>query len=423
MRHLYSLVFYLLLPLVFLRLLYRSLREPGYRQAPWERLGFAQRRAGSQEGLLWVHAVSAGEMVAAAPLVERLLAEGRPCLVTNMTPTGRARCQSLLGDRVQNCYAPYDLPGSVRRFLRRMQPEALIVIDTELWPNIMACCARQGVRRLLVNGRLSARSAARYARLPSLSRPMMAALDALGVQTEAQAARFIALGARPEKVQVTGSIKFDGKAPKGLAAKTAALRKRLCGLPALLGASTHPGEEAALLAAYGRLAAKHPQLALILAPRHTQRTAEVRQLIAAAGHESLLFSKGGALASAKAGRRPVLLVDVMGELDACYAVSDLAFVGGSLAPVGGHNLLEAVRGGAAVLMGPHLHNLDDIATQFIDAKAMTVVQSAEDLAEALARLLNAPASRKAMAKRALAILARNQGALERTLALVNNSPG
>ena len=417
MRHLYSLAFYLLLPLVFLRLLYRSLREPGYRQAPWERLGFAPRPAGRQEGLLWVHAVSAGEMVAAAPLIERLLAEGRPCLVTNMTPTGRARCRSLLGARVQNCYAPYDLPGSVRRFLRRVQPEALIVIDTELWPNIMACCARQGVRRLLVNGRLSARSAARYARLPSLSRPMMAALDALGVQTEAQAQRFIALGARPERVAVTGSIKFDGKAPKGLAAKTAALRKRLGAGPALLGASTHPGEEAALLAAYGRLAAKHPQLTLILAPRHTQRTAEVRQLIAAAGHEPLLFSK-----ESKAGKRPVLLMDVMGELDACYAVSDLAFVGGSLAPVGGHNLLEAVRGGAAVLMGPHLHNLDDIATQFIDAKAMTVVQSAEDLAEALARLLNAPASRKAMAKRAQAVMARNQGALERTLALVN-SPG
>ncbi|MGI9322814.1 MAG: 3-deoxy-D-manno-octulosonic acid transferase, partial [Pseudomonadales bacterium] len=248
LRHLYSLLFYLLSPLVLLRLLYRSLREPDYRRAPLERLGFFQTKATGP--VLWIHAVSAGEMNAAAPLVKRLLALGHNCLVTNTTPAGRERCQSLLGNvaegaaegSVENCYAPYDLPGSVKRFLRRNNPTALIIVDTELWPNMIHCCAERGIKTILVNGRLSAKSAAGYGRLRGLSARMMGSLDIVAVQTDAHAERFVALGAEASRVHVTGSIKFDGAAAMDAAAKAEALQARLgCPCCLLLAASTHPG--------------------------------------------------------------------------------------------------------------------------------------------------------------------------------------
>lgn len=416
MRHLYSALFYLLVPFAFLRLLYLSIREPGYRRALPERLGYFRSKAAGQA--LWIHAVSAGEMVAAAPLVRRLLDQGQDCLVTNMTPAGRERCQALLGSEVENCYAPYDLPGSVKRFLRRNRPCGLVIIDTELWPNTIHQCTRQGIKTMLINGRLSAKSAAGYQRLRWLSAPMMAALTTLAVQTQAQADRFVALGAARGRVDVTGSIKFDGELPAALPGKLAALRQRLGTKRVLLAASTHPGEELPLLAAFNHLCHEFNDLALIIAPRHVHRTPGLVKLIQAQGQEPLLFSQGGAL-----GSRQVMLVDAMGELDACFALAEVAFIGGSLVDLGGHNLLEAVRADAAVVMGRHLRNIEDLAGQFIDAGGMLVVQDAQGLTEALSSLVGSEAQRAEMVARAKEVLAANQGALDRALALIERNLG
>lgn len=397
-----------------LRLLVRSIREPGYRRNLAQRFGsFRSRSAGD---VIWIHAVSAGETIAAVPLIEKLLARGHHCLVTNMTPTGRERVASLLGDRVENCYAPYDLPGAVRRFLLNNRPKLLIVIDTELWPNMLHISHGSGVPTALVNGRLSARSAARYAKFPGMTHELLQNLDLLCVQTTPQAERFLALGARTERLQVTGSIKFDAlsAADDG---KLSLMSKLVDGRQLLLGASTHAGEEVALLEAFQQLHAEDSQRLLVLAPRHSPRVPEVVQLCGEAGFDAALFSETDLGLNADSMPRlsaDILIIDVMGELDAFFRLAPVAFVGGSLAPVGGHNLLEAVRADAAVIMGPHLDNIDDIARQFEEAGAMKIVQDSDDLTAALVELYGDPSKANAMANAASEVFTANRGALGRS---------
>ncbi len=412
-RFLYSVFFYLAIPFVLLRLLIRSVREPGYRQDLLQRFGFFRSAAPGR--LIWVHAVSAGETVAAVPLVKKLLAAGHPCLVTNMTPTGRGRVRALLGGQVENAYAPYDLPGSVNRFLRRNKPRLLITIDTELWPNILAACKKQAIKTALVNGRMSSRSAAAYSRLPKLSRTTLASIDLIAVQTREHAQRFAGLGANPARIAVTGSIKFDGEFPGGFASSLEQARQLTGGRPVLLGASTHAGEEEALLRVMPALQSQVRDILLVLAPRHTHRCGRVTRLCERMGYPARLFSlseDGPGLDDS------VLILDEMGRLESFFPVARLAFIGGSLVPVGGHNFLEAVRAGTAVLMGPHLDNIEDIAGQFIDRDAMRLVRNQDELSKEVIELMTNEGRVRGLVESANQVLAANQGSLGRVVDLL-----
>jgi 3-deoxy-D-manno-octulosonic-acid transferase len=380
-RLLYSAIFYLLIPFVLLRLLKRSLKEPGYRAGILERFGFF--RSKNPGKLVWIHAVSAGETIAAAPLVQSLLGQGYVCLVTSMTPTGRERVKALLAGEVEDCFVPYDLPGSINRFLRNNEPRMLITIDTELWPNMIEACAQRGVPTLLANGRLSSRSAKGYRRIKPLIVPMLRSMSLLAVQTPQHKDRFVSLGADASKVHVTGSVKFDAVLARGYVDRLNRSRRLVAGRPILLGASTHDGEEAVLLSLLPALQELIPDFLLVLAPRHTYRCDQVRRALESMGQSVVSFSDSRDVAPTD----QVFLVDVMGELDALFELASVAFVGGSLVPVGGHNFLEAVRAGTPTVMGSHLDNIEDIARQFIDGRAIMIVRDVQELQQVVVNLM------------------------------------
>ncbi len=412
-RYVYSLLFYLALPAAFLRLLFRSRREVMYRHRLRERFGFCDPV--TSERPIWVHAVSAGETNAVAPLVERLLAQGLPVLLTNMTPTGRARARALFGERVQNAYAPYDLPGAVCRFLDRSKPQALVIVDTELWPNMIHEAARRGIRILLVNARLSERSARRYGWIPSLVGPMLSRIDVVACQTAAQGERFVALGLPANQLEVTGSIKFDIRLPKDLDERVRRIRQKASGRKLILAASTHLGEEQMVLDAFRTQCT--PAELLVLAPRHPHRADEVERLCERAGQSVVRHSSDSPVA---AGTR-VLLLDTMGELIYFFAASDVAFVGGSLVPVGGHNPIEPAAVGVPFVMGPHLFNIDDIATEFVSRGAMLVVHSVDELGGAFRRILDDSEFGGSLIESATKLLNANRGVLDRVEKLVLNT--
>ncbi|MFF7706332.1 lipid IV(A) 3-deoxy-D-manno-octulosonic acid transferase [Pseudomonas sp. NPDC007930] len=417
-RTLYSLLFNLGLPLIFLRLWWRGLKNPAYRARVGER--FALGLPALPPGCLWVHAVSVGESIAAAPLVRRLLAEypGRTVLVTCMTPTGSERIQALFGGepRVRHCYLPYDLPWAVGRFLTRTRPSLAVVMETELWPNYVHQCARRGIPVALANARLSARSAKGYARVPKLTGPMLAELNLIAVQTQAEAERFLALGARPEALQVTGSIKFDLSVDPALPARAAEQRAQWQAgeRPVWIAASTREGEDALVIAAHQRLLATAPDALMILVPRHLERFNSAAAQLSEAGLSYVRRSSGEPVQAST----QVLLGDSMGELLFLYALADIAFVGGSLVPTGGHNLLEPAALARPLLSGPHLFNFLEIAAQLRQAQALEVVDNAEALGDALRRLVELPQTAERMGAAGLAVMQANRGALERLVGLL-----
>ncbi|EMD99557.1 3-deoxy-D-manno-octulosonic acid transferase [Pseudomonas stutzeri] len=413
-RTLYTLLFHLGLPLVLLRLLWRAWRAPAYSRRIGERFAFGLPPL--RPGGIWVHAVSVGESIAAAPMIRQLMTRypQLPITVTCMTPTGSERIQALFGDSVQHCYLPYDLPWAAARFLDRVQPKLAVVMETELWPNHIHQCARRGIPVALANARLSERSARGYARFARLTAPMLAELSLIAVQTEAEADRFRQLGARRECVEVTGSIKFDLTIDPVLLERAAALRAQWEARqrPLWIAASTHAGEDEIVLAAHRQLLARHPQALLILVPRHPERFAAVAELCRKEGFASVRRSQGEAVGAGI----DVLVGDTMGELLFLYALADVAFVGGSLVPNGGHNLLEPAALGKPVLSGPHLFNFLEIAAQLRDAGALWEVSNAAELASAVDALWSDPAMIKLMRNAGLDVLKANQGALERLLA-------
>ncbi|MCY1282697.1 3-deoxy-D-manno-octulosonic acid transferase [compost metagenome] len=414
-RHLYSLLFHLGLPLVGVRLFLRSRQAPAYARRIGER--FACGLPPLKPGGIWVHAVSVGESIAAAPMIRALLERHPelPITVTCMTPTGSERIRALFAGepRIQHCYLPYDLPWTAARFLDRVRPTLAVIMETELWPNHIHQCARRGIPVALANARLSARSARGYARFAALTRPMLAEMSWLAVQTEAEAERFRQLGARPQRVTVTGSIKFDLHLDPSLGERAAALRDAwgASARPLWIAASTHAGEDEIILDAHRRLLERHPEALLILVPRHPERFAAVHALCQAHHFATRRRSTGEAVQAAT----QVLLGDTMGELLFLYALADLAFVGGSLVATGGHNLLEPAALGKPVLSGPHLFNFLEIAAQLREAGALQEVADAEALAAALLRLWGEPAAAQTMSAAGLAVLHANQGALDRLL--------
>ena len=412
-RTLYTLILHLALPFIFLRLSWRAWRAPAYGQRIGER--FAIGLPAFRGGGIWIHAVSLGESIAAAPLIRELLARHPelPITVTCMTPTGSERIQALFGERIQHCYLPYDLPWACARFLDRLQPKLAVIMETELWPNHIHACHGRGIPVALANARLSERSARGYARFARLTGPMLGELDLIAAQTEVEAERFRQLGARPTCVEVTGSIKFDLSIDAELPRRAAELRDRwgAAGRPVWIAASTHAGEDEVMLQAHRQLLDEHPEALLILVPRHPERFDQVFELCRREGFATVRRSTE----EVPGAEVQVLLGDTLGELLFLYALADLALVGGSLIANGGHNLLEPAALGKPLLSGPHLFNFLEIAAQLRGAGDLLEVEDAAQLHAALRMLFADPAQAQQRAEAGLAVMRANQGALTRLL--------
>jgi len=419
MRLLYSFLLYLVTPLVLVYLFLRGLRGGGYRDRWSERFGRfdAPVTPPGTAGAILVHAASLGEVNAAAALLRelRLRFPLRPLFISTVTPAGSARVRELLGGDTFHIFAPLDLPGAVRRFYDRLAPDLLVVMETEIWPNLFGEAARRGIPIVIANARISPRSLGRYRRLRGFTAQVLRQVSAIGAQSEADAARLREIGAPSERLTVTGNLKFDVRLDPGLPGYGAALRRAWgVGRPTVLGGSTHEGDERPLLQAFRGLLPDFPEALLLLAPRRPERFARAAQLARDAGLQVALRSAGLEL---PAGTQ-CLVIDSMGELPMFYAACDVAFVGGSLEPHGGHNVLEAAALARPVLVGPHTFNFEDITRRLADAGAAWRVTDAADLEAALRRLLAEPALREEMGEAGRRELETGQGALDRTLALI-----
>ena len=385
MRYIYSLITYLLLPFVVLKLCWSSLRNPDYRRRWPERFGFI---AGNHDRpVIWVHAVSVGEVQAAVPLINRLLDRypDHEIVITTMTPTGARTVQQRFGQAVTHYYLPYDIAWAVRRFLHRLRPAILIIMETEIWPNLFYYARRQAVPVVLVNARMSSRSAAGYARFPSLTRSTLNQINLVAAQGREDARRLIALGSNPDSTVVTGNLKFDIKLPHSIREQAEVLRRGLSvNRPVWIAASTHEGEEKLVLDAFSTVLETVPDCLLLIAPRHPERFDRVADLCQRRGHRVVRRSESDPVGADTA----IYLIDTLGELPVCYAAADIAFVGGSLVPVGGHNMLEAASLGVPILTGPHFFNFMEITEVLRDAGAAWVVSGSGALARHVLMLID-----------------------------------
>ncbi len=420
MRFLYLAAVYLAAPLISAMLAWRGLRDRSYWRNFGERFGLGAPLASSP---IWVHAVSVGEVQAAAPLVAALRAHypRAPVLVTTFTPTGAARARALFHGAAEVRYLPFDLPGSVRRFLDRARPRLAVIVETELWPSLYRQCRLHRIPLVIASARLSRRSTDRYRRLGALFRETVAGAMVVAAQGEGDAERFRALGASAERTHVTGNLKFDFTLPPDVSARGKALREQYAPHgPVWVAGSTHGGlEEEAVLEAHRRVGTVHPGALLVLAPRHPNRFGEVaawleRQHV---GFVRRSQSSSPHLAEDAAN---VLLLDTLGELLYFYAAADVAFVGGSLAPVGGHNLLEPAALGLPVLTGPNNSNGEDVARLLLDCGAAEVVRDGAELGSRVAELLSNQSLRVGMGHRGRAAIDRNRGALEKLMTLIGS---
>lgn len=415
LRLVYDTLLYAFAPVALALTAARGLREPPYRDRLAERLGRTRLRF--DRAPIWIHAVSVGEVQAAAALVRALQksAPGLPILVTTATPTGAQRVQALFQAGVSHAYLPYDLPGAVRRFLDAVTPRVAIVMEREIWPNLFDECRRRGIAVVLASARLSERSARRHRRLRGLFGAVLARGVVVAAQTPADAERFQAIGAPPCNVHVTGNVKFDLEIPQELGAAGEALRHaQFPARPVWIAASTHEKEEDIVLEAHRQVCAARPEALLLLVPRHPPRFAQVRAWLKAGKVSFATRSMQERVTSDTA----VLLVDTLGELLMFYAAADVAFVGGSLVPIGGHNLLEPAALGRAILVGPHNFNAPEIAELLLGQGAARQVAAAAPLGTAVIELLNDSACASAMGARARAVVEANRGALARLLQLV-----
>lgn len=412
----YQCLLWIARPLVHLRLRLRARKEPDYGQRIAERFGHVPEGVG--RGYVWIHTVSAGESIAAAPFVAALADQHSdiPFLVTTMTPTGSEQVTTRLGERVDHCYAPYDFKDAVTRFFDRVQPRLLVLMETELWPNVIRTAAERDVPVVLVNARLSERSARGYQRLGRLVRDMLSRLDHVACQTPDHRDRFIGLGVAPQNITVTGSVKYDVSLPEDFDTRVAALLQRfnLGSAPVWIAASTHPGEEEAILAAHAGMRERIPGLRLILVPRHPVRCDDVQELV----------ERNGLSVVRQSAEHPddtqaeVILGDVMGTLQVLYGLAQVAYVGGSLVDVGGHNPIEAALVRVPVLCGPHQYNFIDVMHSLESAGALCTITSAEDLAQVAGNWLVNANARQQAGEAGFAVVEQNRGAQARIEALV-----
>ncbi|HHB92231.1 MAG TPA: 3-deoxy-D-manno-octulosonic acid transferase [Thioploca sp.] len=408
MRFIYTGIFYLIVPILLLRLLWRGVKAPAYWQRWPERFGFFS--ALPVKNCLWIHAVSMGEVQAAISMIQALQIKfpDYPILLTTMTPTGSQRVKKIFGDEVWHVYLPYDLPGSISRFLFRTKPSILILMETELWPNLLHAC--QNIPIVLANGRLSANSAKNYNYIAKLTRKMLANITIIAAQTKEDANRFIRLGADSNKVQVTGSIKFDTISPifeDSLRQQWGSNRK------VWIAASTHAGEEKTILEVFRKLKLEFKDLLLVLAPRHPERFDQVIKLCKQHGFNTVNRTKNNINTNID-----IYLVDTMGELAMLYTTGDIAFVGGSLVPVGCHNLLEPAIVGIPVIMGSYVFECAEICRELIEAKAANKIKNSEQLYQTVKLYLNNPKLAKKVGKNGQLFVQKNKGALQRLLNII-----
>jgi 3-deoxy-D-manno-octulosonic-acid transferase len=421
-RFLYSLAILALLPWAVAHLLWRARRQPEYLHHWGERFARYGAASGSAGPTIWLHAVSVGETRAALPLVAALR-ETYPdhrILFTHMTPTGRATSEALFGDSVERIYLPYDTPRGMRRFLRHFRPRLGLIMETELWPNLVAACREESVPLLLVNARLSDRSARRYAQFSALTREALESLSAIGAQSNADGERLEALGAR--HVTVTGNLKFDITVPARQLELGAELRRRRGSRKAWLAASTREGEEALILRAWRQLGSAGgrsdgtPAL-LVIVPRHPQRFGDVAKLARESGYRVQLRSENTVVA----GDTDVLVGDSMGEMFAYYVSADLAFIGGSLLDFGSQNLIEAAACGTPILIGPSTRNFADAARAAVTCGAARTIVDADDLVGQVKDLLADDAALQAMGSAGRRFAERHRGATARTMDLLSRA--
>ncbi|CRL64544.1 MULTISPECIES: lipid IV(A) 3-deoxy-D-manno-octulosonic acid transferase [Proteus] len=413
---LYQVLLYLIQPLIWLRLLLRSRKAPAYRKRWGERYGFCKGKVVPQGILL--HSVSVGETLAAVPLVRALRHHypDLPITVTTMTPTGSERVRSAFGDDVYHVYLPYDLPGSVNRFLKTVDPKLVIIMETELWPNLISKLHQRKIPLIIANARLSERSAAGYQKLGSFVKTMLQKITLIAAQNQEDGERFIELGLKRSHLHVTGSLKFDISVTPELAARAVALRRQWAAhRPVWIATSTHEGEESIILETHKKLLTQFPQLLLILVPRHPERFPKAEQLTREAGLKYTLRSTD----AVPDAQTQVVIGDTMGELMLLYGIADLAFVGGSLVERGGHNPLEAAAHAIPVIMGPHTFNFKNICAKLDQAEGLITVTDSESMATAIASLLNDEDYRRYYGRHAVEVLHENQGALLRLLTLLS----
>ena len=418
MQIIYTLLLYLIQPFVWLKLLWRSRKAPAYRQRWLERYGFCKNKV-KPNGIL-VHAVSVGETIAAIPLIKALQQKypQLPITVTTMTPTGSERVKTLLKDSVSHVYLPYDLPGAIKRFLKTTKPKIVIIMETELWPNLISQCYKQKIPLIIANARLSERSAARYGKLGKAVKQIFSKISMVAAQNQHDGERFVSLGLPADHLAITGSIKFDINLSNEQRQKINQLKQQWqLNRPVLIAASTHSGEDEIILTAFKKLLLKHANLLLILVPRHPERFKTVEKLISDSGFNYLKRSTN----QIPTEQTQIVLGDTMGELLELYAMADIAFVGGSLVKQGGHNPLEPALHHIAIITGEYFFNFQVICEQLIEAQGMIVcTNSADDLYSSIDCLLNDNSSRNQLGENAYLVLKQNQGALSRLLTVINH---
>ncbi len=450
-RALYSLFLYSISPFVVLRLLWRSRSNSAYRQRIFERFGFVKLNKQAKP-IVWLHAVSVGETNAATPLIEGLLKKypDHRLLITTTTPTGSERVTRLFSDRVEHCYFPYDLPGVVSRFIKRVKPQILIVVETEIWPNLFSSCHRKNIPIVLINARLSERSTNAYLKIKGLIKETLVNVDTLAVRSQADALSFKKLGAEDQQIVIAGNIKFDFKADqeqidKGLEWKKQWGKARLV----LVAASTHEGEEEILLRIYRKLLENHSDLLLILVPRHPERFESVYELakntpnqverdnvgavVTTTRRENKVRKRGGVCFSTikhsqtttyRAQKHKddalvnIIIGDSMGEMQSWFATADVVFIGGSLVDVGGHNPLEAIAQSKPVVSGKHMFNFRDLVPELTESGLLTVCETDSHLQESILDLLIA--KNKTVVLKAQKIMQQHRGATARLLEIIDD---
>lgn len=414
MNILYGLLSYLLQLPVAIYWLFRGIANPIYRDRAGQRFGVGYPRL---DECIWIHAVSVGEVQAALPLARAIARRfpSLPLLITTVTPTGALRVKALFGASVSHCYIPFEMPVAVSRFFAAVNPKLALIMETEIWPNLYRGCGVRDIPLILVSARISPKSIGGYRLLLPLFRETLSHGIIIAAQSQADAERFRALGAKPARTWVTGNIKFDLELPENLATDGKRLRAAVLGERKVwIAASTHDKEEQQVLVAHRALRKQHPDLLLLLVPRHPERFADVRALLEDQGFRFVARTEDRSCDAST----EVFLVDTMGELPLFYAASDVAFVGGSLVPSGGHNLLEPAALGLPVISGPYVFNAQEIADMFVELGACRMVNDSADLATAIGELLADPARATDLGNRGREIVQNNRGALENLLRLL-----
>lgn len=413
MRFLYTTLWILLIPFLFLRLWFKGKKLPAYRERIFERLAIVTSSNHSVD--IWIHAVSLGEVIAVTPVVEGLLSKGYCVLLTSTTATGSYRVQQTFGERVLHQYFPYDLPWVINKFLHHYRPKLIVMMETEIWPNLVWCVKKVNLPLLLMNARLSESSLSGYLPIKFWFQSILKKFDHILTQTQKDKERFLQLGAIPENVEVIGNVKFDLSFSDVTAGRFDELKERWGASRVLvLLASTHNDEESQIIAYYNEIKHHIPEVLFMIAPRHPERFDSVYQSMLKKGLRTVKASQP-VLISPEA---EVIILDSVGELMSAYAVSDYAFVGGSLVPVGGHNLLEPIAMDTPVFSGPYIHNFKAIGEILLAEKSIQIVGSAEDFVQAIITLHVSPDKKRDQILRAKNCLMSHRGVIEKYLKII-----